>query len=86
MANFQFRGYKVKNVDFSLTNPTFQKFASLAKIPHFCLSNPEIENLSLIHLRIYKKIFFSGSNSKIFFFRQIENAKFGQKWLMTKWA
>ena len=43
MANFQFRGYKVKNVDFSLTNPTFQKFASLAKIPHFCLSNPEIE-------------------------------------------
>ena len=68
MANFQFRGYKVKNVDFSLTNPTFQKFASLAKIPHFCLSNPEIENLSLIHLRIYKKIFFSGSNSKIFIF------------------
>ena len=64
MANFQFRGYQVKNVDFLLTNPKLQKFTLLAKNPHFWFPLPEIENFPLMHLRIYKKIFFLGSLSR----------------------
>ena len=36
----------------------------LVKNPHFSLSNLEIENLPLIHLQIYKKIFVSSLPSQ----------------------
>ena len=36
----------------------------LVKNPHFWLDNPEIENLPLIYLPIYKKIFVSGLPSR----------------------
>ena len=41
MANFQFRGYRVKNVDFSLTKQIFEILGLLVKNPHFRLGNPE---------------------------------------------
>ena len=66
MANFQFRGFwiifwrghrcKRKISEFFYTYDPFKK----------CSKNPEIENLPLIHLPIYKKIFVSGPKSKIF--------------------
>ena len=73
MTNFQFQGYWDKNVEFLLTKQIFETLGLLVKNLHFWLCNPEIENLPLIHLRIYKKIFFSGSNSKIFT-KQVEIA------------
>ena len=63
MANFQFWSFKTKIVDFLLTNAKPQKSTLLVKI---WSDEPHIQNLPLIHLPIYKKIFVLGSKSKIF--------------------
>ena len=66
VRNFQFGGYPTQNVDFLPNTHPSQKSTLLVKI---LPDNPETENLPLIHLRIYKKIFISGlSNPKCGFF------------------
>ena len=52
MGNFQFWGQQKQNVDFLLTNSKIQKSTLLVKISS---DDPEIQNLLLIHLPIYKK-------------------------------
>ena len=61
MANFQSWGYQTKNVDFLLTNAPLQKLTLLVKI---LSDDSQIQNLPLIHLPIYKKIFISGLPSQ----------------------
>ena len=63
MANFQFLGFQTKIVDFLLTNVLLQKSTLLTKI---WSERPNIQNLPLIHLLIYKRIFVLRSKSKIF--------------------
>ena len=54
------------NIEVGSNKSVFTTLGLLAKNSHFWLGKPEIENLPLIHLPIYKKIFVSGSKSKIF--------------------
>ena len=52
----------------------------LVKNAQFWTENHRIENLPIIYLPIYKKIFFAGSNSKIF----INKVDFGQVAYLVK--
>ena len=57
MANFQFRD---PNPKFLLTNLIFEGLQLLTKIPRCWFNDCKIENLPLISLLIYKKIFIWG--------------------------
>ena len=80
MANFQFWGYRTKIVDFLLTNAPLQKSTLLVKI--FDL-DPKIENLPIIHLPIYKKIFILGSVLQIFTNKVDFSTKINLKYFTT---
>ena len=77
MANFQFWGCRAK---FLLTKLIFEVLHLLVKNPQFWSENHRIENLPIIYLPIYKKIFFAGSNSKLF----INKVDFGQVAYLVK--
>ena len=80
MANFEFWGYQIKIVDFLLTNQRLQKSTLLVKI----LSDDyEIQNLPIIHLPIYKKIFILGSVSQIFTNKVDFSTKINLKYFTT---
>ena len=76
-ANFE---YEANLTKFLLTKLIFEVLHLLVKNPQFLSENLKIENLSLIYLPIYKKIFFAGSNSKIF----INKVDFGQVAYLVK--
>ena len=61
MANFQFRGQQVKNVNFLLTKVKIQEFFLVSDPFQKWFPSPEIENFPLMHLLRYKKFFVSGS-------------------------
>ena len=77
MANFE---YEANLTKFLLTKLIFEVLHLLVKNPQFWSENHRIENLPIIYLPIYKKIFFAGSNSKIF----INKVDFGQVAYLVK--
>ena len=63
LANFEFWSCRTK---FLLIKLNFEGFENSTLLVKILSDNSKIQNLLKIPLPIYKKIFFSGSNSKIF--------------------
>ena len=77
LANFDFRSCWTK---FLLIKLNFEGFENSTLLVKILSDNSEIQNLPKIPLPIYKEIFFSGSNSKIF----SNKVEISRVWLLGK--